>query len=107
LKLSQDPEIFEKCIQNKSANAIIVKPNQVGSLTDTEKVINKAMENKYTPVVSHRSGETADTSISHIAVGFSAPILKCGVTGGERVAKLDELLRIADKTNLKMVKLKV
>jgi enolase len=102
-----NPQIFEKCISHKSANAIIVKPNQVGSLTDTEKVINRAIESKYTPVVSHRSGETADTSIAHIAVGFSAPIIKTGVTGGERVAKLDELIRIAEKSKAKMAKLRI
>jgi|TARA_Y100000310_G_C20702729_1_gene831529 enolase len=100
-----NPAIFEKCIKKKSANAIIVKPNQVGSLTDTEKVINRAIESNYTPVVSHRSGETADTSIAHIAVGFSVPILKTGVTGGERVAKLDELIRISENTQLKMSKI--
>jgi enolase len=100
-----NPKIFDKCIKQKSANSIIVKPNQIGSLTDTEKVINTAIENMYTPVVSHRSGETTDTSISHIAVGFSAPIIKCGVTGGERIAKLDELLRIAEKTEAGMGKI--
>jgi len=100
-----NPRRFDYCIKMKSANAIIVKPNQVGSLSDTEKVIKRAIESMYTPVVSHRSGETVDTSIAHIAVGFSAPILKTGVTGGERVAKLDELLRIAEKSGAEMAKI--
>ncbi|MFH1450663.1 MAG: phosphopyruvate hydratase [archaeon] len=102
-----NPELLEQCIKSNSANSIIIKPNQVGSLTDTEKVIKRAIESKYTPVVSHRSGETTDTSIAHIAVGFSAPILKCGVTGGERVAKLDELIRIAEKSKAKMAKIRI
>lgn len=102
-----NPARFGQCIKHKSANAIIVKPNQVGSLTDTEKVIKMAFESNYAPVVSHRSGETTDTSIAHIAVGFSAPILKAGVVGGERVAKLDELLRISETSGARMAKIRV
>ncbi len=95
-------ERLEKAVNSESINAVIIKPNQIGSLTEMEKVIKKAKEKEITQVVSHRSGETTDVSISHIAVGFSAPVIKTGTVGGERTAKLNELIRIEDKENLKL-----
>ena len=86
---------------------MIIKPNQIGTLSDTEKVINMAKEKAYTLVVSHRSGETTDNSIAHIAVGFSLPIIKTGITGGERLAKLNELIRIEERSKAKMAELKL
>jgi enolase len=56
-----------------------------------------AKANKYVPVVSHRSGETTDETIAHIAVAFNAPIIKTGAAGGERIAKLNELVRIEEE----------
>ena len=56
-----------------------------------------AKDNKYTPVVSHRSGETTDETIAHIAVAFSCPMIKTGALGGERIAKLNELIRIEEE----------
>jgi len=79
-----------------AANAIIVKVNQVGTLTDAWETARVAKKAKYTPIMSHRSGETADTKIAHLAVAFSCPIIKTGIVGGERVAKINELIRIEE-----------
>jgi enolase len=102
-----NPERLNQAIKLNAVNSLIVKPNQIGSLSETEAVLNLAKSNNIKPVVSHRSGETTDTSISHLAVGFSAPIIKTGVLGGERIAKLNELIRIEEreKGRAKMAKL--
>lgn len=92
-------------IEKDSINSIIIKPNQVGSLSETENVIKLAKRNNVLPIVSHRSGETTDTSIAHIAVGHMCPIIKTGAVGGERIAKLNELIRIEEKTKAKIAKL--
>ncbi|MDI6643606.1 MAG: phosphopyruvate hydratase [Methanobacteriaceae archaeon] len=95
--------ILEEGIKKKAGNAIIIKPNQIGTLTDTYNTIRMAKDNKYTPVVSHRSGETTDETIAHLAVAFSCPMIKTGALGGERIAKLNELIRIEEEiTNSKM-----
>jgi enolase len=70
--------------------------NQVGTITDTWKSTQLALENGYVPIVSHRSGETTDNDIAHLAVAFSVPIIKAGVLGGERISKLNELIRIEE-----------
>ena len=75
-------------------NAVIVKPNQVGSLVKAKQVVDFAKENGITPVISHRSGETMDTWLAHLAVGWQIPIIKCSIFGKERVAKLKELKSI-------------
>ncbi len=87
---------LSKGIKNKAGNAIIIKMNQVGTLTETWKTTKLALENGYVPVVSHRSGETASSHIAHLAVAFRTPIIKTGVVGGERIAKLNELVRIEE-----------
>jgi len=79
-----------------AANAIIVKVNQVGTLTDAWETTKVAKKAKYTPIMSHRSGETVDTKIAHLAVAFNCPIIKTGIVGGERVAKINELIRIEE-----------
>lgn len=79
-----------------AGNAIIVKVNQVGTLTDAWETTRVAKKAKFTPVMSHRSGETADTKIGHLAVAFNCPIIKTGIVGGERVAKINELIRIEE-----------
>jgi len=83
-------------IKKRAGNAIIIKMNQVGTLTDTWETTRLAQENGYVPVVSHRSGETTAHHIAHLAVAFNAPIIKTGVVGGERMAKLNELIRIGE-----------
>lgn len=81
-------------IERGAANSILVKPNQIGTLSDAFDAIELAVENGYEPVVSHRSGETEDTTIAHLAVATDAPFIKTGAVGGERTAKLNELIRI-------------
>ena len=101
-----NPEILAKGIEVQAANSLIIKPNQIGTLTDTYNSIQLAKANKYVPVVSHRSGETTDETIAHIAVAFNAPIIKTGAAGGERIAKLNELVRIEEELpNPKMAEL--
>lgn len=90
-------EILAEGIEKGSGNAIIIKPNQIGTLTDTYSTIELARNNKYVPVVSHRSGETTDETIAHLAVAFSCPIIKTGAVSGERIAKLNELIRISEE----------
>lgn len=81
-------------IESGAGNSILIKPNQIGTLSDTVDAIEMAIRHGYTPVVSHRSGETEDTTIAHLAVAVDAPYIKTGVVGGERTAKLNELIRI-------------
>ncbi|WP_136715204.1 phosphopyruvate hydratase [Halorientalis salina] len=83
-------------IEVGAANSILIKPNQIGTLTDAFDAIEMAVENGYEPVVSHRSGETEDATIAHLAVATDAPFIKTGAVGGERTAKLNELIRIED-----------
>lgn len=79
-----------------AANSVIIKVNQVGTLTDAFETIKMAKKARYIPIVSHRSGETTDTHIAHLAVAAHCPIIKTGVIGGSRVAKINELLRIEE-----------
>ncbi|QSW99369.1 phosphopyruvate hydratase [Haloterrigena alkaliphila] len=83
-------------IDRGAANSILIKPNQIGTLTDAFDAIELATKNGYDSVVSHRSGETEDATIAHLAVATDAPYIKTGAVGGERTAKLNELIRIAD-----------
>ena len=79
-----------------AANAIIIKMNQVGTLTDTWETTKIAKKAQYIPVMSHRSGETTDVHMAHLALAFQCPIIKTGVVGGTRVAKINELIRIEE-----------
>ncbi len=90
-------EYLAKGIAQNAANAIIIKPNQIGSLTETYATVKLAKENNVVPVVSHRSGETTDETIAHLAVAWGAPIIKTGAVSGERIAKLNELIRIEEE----------
>jgi enolase len=90
-------EILAEGIEKSAGNAIIIKPNQIGTLSDTYATVNLARTNRYVPVVSHRSGETTDDTIAHLAVAWSCPIIKTGALGGERIAKLNELIRIEEE----------
>ena len=84
-------------IEKDSANCVLIKPNQVGTLTDTFEAVRLAHTNGLDTVMSHRSGETTDTTIAHLATAFSCVFLKCGIVGGERIAKLNELIRIEEQ----------
>jgi enolase len=83
-------------IERGAGNSILVKPNQIGTLTDAFDAVTLAVGNGFSPVISHRSGETEDTTISHLAVATGAPFIKTGAVGGERTAKLNELIRIEE-----------
>ncbi len=92
-----DVERINKGVEKKSSNSVLIKPNQCGTLTDTFKAVKFAKNNRMVPVMSHRSGETTDETISHLAVAFGCPIIKTGIVGGERIAKLNELMRISEQ----------
>ncbi|MFC7072125.1 phosphopyruvate hydratase [Halovenus rubra] len=87
-------ERLERGTEMGAANSILIKPNQIGTLSETVDAVELARRNGYEPVISHRSGETEDTTIAHLAVATDAPFIKTGVVGGERTAKLNELIRI-------------
>ncbi|MDR3101872.1 MAG: enolase [Methanocalculaceae archaeon] len=87
---------LEEGIALEAGNCILIKPNQIGTLTDTFETISLAHEHRYETVMSHRSGETTDTTIAHLGTAFNCCFLKCGVVGGERIAKLNELIRIEE-----------
>ncbi|MBP8591463.1 phosphopyruvate hydratase [Candidatus Shapirobacteria bacterium] len=90
-------ERVEKAIKEKSCNALLVKPNQVGTITETLAVIKRAREADWQIIVSHRSGETNDTFIADFAVGVGADFAKLGAPArGERVAKYNRLLEIEE-----------
>ena len=87
---------LKKAIEKKSVNAIIVKPNQCGSLLEVKRVCKLAKENNIKLVFSHRSGETEENILADIAFGFGADFFKCGITGKEREAKLKRLIEIEE-----------
>lgn len=82
-------------IEGKATNSVLLKVNQVGTLSDTLETVALADQAGWSTITSHRSGETTDTWLSHLSIGFGSAGIKCGVLGGERIAKLNELLRIA------------
>jgi len=92
-----NPERLKEGIEKKSTNSILIKPNQIGTLTDTVKAVEMARGAEMATVISHRSGETTDTSIAHLGVAFESHAIKTGIMGGERIAKLNELVRISEK----------
>ncbi|MEM4788650.1 MAG: phosphopyruvate hydratase [Ignisphaera sp.] len=86
---------LKEALLKESVKGVIVKPNQVGTLTETLDFIELAKQNGITTIISHRSGESEDISISHIAVAVNGPFIKTGAPArGERTAKYNELLRI-------------
>ncbi len=89
-------DILTKAIDSKSCNAAILKVNQAGSLYDALEFASFANQNNIKLITSHRSGESIDSQISHIGIATKSKMLKVGVVGGERVAKLNELLRLSE-----------
>jgi enolase len=87
---------IDQAVKHGSANAIIIKTNQVGTFSDSRRAVEKAQAAGYVTVMSHRSGEVCSGELAQIAVGLSCPMIKCGVIGGERIAKLNELARIEE-----------
>jgi len=94
-----NPEILSRGIEQGVANSLLVKPNQIGTLSETLDAIRLAQDAGYSTILSHRSGETEDVSIAHIAVAANVSQIKSGApTRSERVAKYNELLRIEEET---------
>ncbi|PIY78635.1 MAG: phosphopyruvate hydratase, partial [Parcubacteria group bacterium CG_4_10_14_0_8_um_filter_35_7] len=89
---------LKRAIQKKCANSILIKPNQIGTLTETLDCIKMAHENNWKTMVSHRSGETIDTIIADLAVGTNAGQIKSGsLSRGERVCKYNRLMEIEEE----------
>ena len=99
-------KLLQKAIDEKAANAILIKPNQIGSLSETIDAIKLAQANGFRTVMSHRSGETEDTTIAHLAVGLNCGQIKTGsLSRTDRVAKYNELMRIAEaEPDMKLAK---
>jgi enolase len=89
-------ERLNRGIKLHAANAIIIKVNQIGTLTDAWETIEMAKKAGYLPLMSHRSGDTCDWHIAHLAVAFKCPIIKTGIVEGARIAKINELIRIEE-----------
>ncbi|MEF8774871.1 MAG: enolase C-terminal domain-like protein, partial [Halobacteriales archaeon] len=89
-------ERLRRGIEDGAGNSVLIKPNQIGTLSDAVDAVELATRNGFDVAVSHRSGETEDATIAHLAVATGAPFIKTGVVGGERTAKLNELIRIED-----------
>ena len=93
-------KLLERGITEQVANAILIKPNQIGTLTETINAVMLAKKSGYRTVMSHRSGETEDTSIAHLAVGLGTGQIKTGsLSRSERIAKYNELIRIAESNS--------
>ncbi|MFH1458740.1 MAG: phosphopyruvate hydratase [Candidatus Omnitrophota bacterium] len=99
-----NPEIFRKGIAQKIGNAILIKFNQIGSLSETLEAIRIAKDNKYKAIISHRSGETEDTTIAHLALACGCGQIKTGsLSRTDRICKYNELLRIEEELGEKAV----
>ena len=92
-----DTARLQRGIEAKAANAILIKPNQIGTLSGAKAAVDLAHRHGYATVMSHRSGETTDDTIAHLAVAFGCLAIKAGAVGGERGAKLNELIRIEEE----------
>ena len=94
-------ECLQKGIDKKAGNAILLKVNQIGTITETLETIKLAKDNNYKTVISHRSGETEDTTIADLVVGLNAGQIKTGAPARtDRVAKYNQLLRIEEDLGL-------
>jgi enolase len=93
-----NPKIFSKGIEQGIANSILIKLNQIGTVTETLNAIELAKQEGYTTVISHRSGETEDTFISDLVVGVNGGQIKTGsMSRSDRVAKYNQLIRIEEQ----------
>jgi enolase len=89
-------ERLSRGVKLHAGNAIIIKVNQVGTLSDAWETIEMAKRHGYVPVMSHRSGDTCDWHIAQLAVAFGCPLIKAGVVEAARTAKVNELVRIEE-----------
>ncbi len=100
--LVTNPKKLARAIEENSCNAVLIKTNQIGTLTETLDCMKLARENGYDTVVSHRSGETCDDFIADLAIGASAGFIKTGsLSRGERLAKYNRMLRIYEDVKIK------
>lgn len=98
--LVTNTNLLKRAIEDKAANAILIKPNQIGSLSETIEAVQMAQKAGWNTVMSHRSGETEDVTIAHLAVGLNTGQIKTGsLSRTDRVAKYNELLRIAENSS--------
>ena len=99
-----NPKFLEKGIEEKAGNAILIKLNQIGTLTETINAVEMANKAGFNSIISHRSGETEDTTIAHLAVGLGTGQIKTGsLSRTDRVAKYNELLRIEEELGDKAI----
>lgn len=92
---------LQKGIDNKAGNAILIKPNQIGTITEMIETINLAKENNYNLIMSHRSGETEDSTIADLAVGLGTKYIKTGsMSRGERICKYNQLIRVEESLKI-------
>jgi enolase len=92
-----NPKFLERGLKEQCANAILVKVNQIGTLSETFDAVNLAMRNRYAAILSHRSGETEDSTIADIAVATNCGQIKTGAPcRSDRNAKYNQLIRIAE-----------
>ncbi|MDA0902111.1 MAG: phosphopyruvate hydratase [Proteobacteria bacterium] len=97
-----NPKIIQKGIEQNMANAVLVKVNQIGTLTETLEAIKLAKDNGYNVIISHRSGETEDTTIAQLAIATNAGQIKTGsLCRSDRIAKYNELIRIDERLGAK------
>lgn len=89
-----NPKILRRAVQGNAINAIIIKPNQIGSMLEVKKVVEYCNENNITMIFSHRSGETMDTALADYCVGFQGQYMKAGIYGKERLIKLKRVTTI-------------
>lgn len=94
-----NPKSVERAIRSKCINAVIVKPNQIGSIIEVKKVVIICKKNKIKMIFSHRSGETKDDALADYCIGFGGDFIKSGIYGKERLIKLRRLIEIEKKIN--------
>ena len=87
----------------KKISAVIIKPDQIGSLVKTKELIDYCFKNKIMPILSHRTGASNDSIISHLAVGWELPMIKLGLIGGERINRLNELIKIKENLQSNLI----
>lgn len=98
--LVTNTKLLKKAIDEKAANAILIKPNQIGTLSETIEAVQMAQNAGWNTVMSHRSGETEDATIAHLAVGLNTGQIKTGsFSRSDRIAKYNELIRISESLN--------
>lgn len=95
---------IELAVEKNAISGVIIKPNQIGTLTETKMAVEAALSKNVIPIASHRSGETCDPALAHLALGMKCPVIKIGIMGGERMAKINEIMKVEEELRIKMAK---